>query len=46
LGWWLSKNKDVIDDDGLVIRGRPNSNTKVNMWWVEQIGGSQKATGG
>jgi putative DNA primase/helicase len=36
LGQWFNKNKDVIDD-GLVIRGRLDGHTAMNVWWVEQV---------
>jgi hypothetical protein len=36
LGHWLLKYKDV-PDDGLVIRGKVDSHTATNVWWVEKV---------
>jgi putative DNA primase/helicase len=35
LGQWFNKNKDIIDD-GLVIRGKLDPHTAMNVWWVEE----------
>jgi len=35
LGQWLNKNRDIIDD-GLVIRGKLDPHTAMNVWWVEE----------
>jgi hypothetical protein len=36
LGQWFNKNRDIIDD-GLVIRGRLDAHTAMNVWWVEDV---------
>jgi putative DNA primase/helicase len=35
LGQWFNTNRDVIDD-GLVIRGKLDPHTAMNVWWVEE----------
>jgi hypothetical protein len=36
LGQWFTKKKNV-PDNGLVIRGKNDAHTDMNMWWVEEI---------
>jgi hypothetical protein len=36
LGHWFNKVRDV-PDDGLVIRGKEDKHTAMNVWWVEEV---------